>query len=94
MVGLGVGSAFGFVAMSKKSDAKSACPDQCADQSGVSKWSDAKSAGNISTVGFIVGGVALAGGAVLWFTAKPESSSGPSAQVGLGLGSLQLKGVW
>jgi hypothetical protein len=94
VVGLGVGTAFGLVTMSKKSDAQKACPNLCADPNGVSLWSDAKSAGNVSTVAFIVGGVALAGGAALWFTAKPESRSGPSAQVGVGPGSLQLKGVW
>jgi hypothetical protein len=93
VVGLGLGGVFGVMAMSKKSDAKNMCPDQCANQSGVNAWSDAKSAGNISTIAFIAGGVALAGGAALWFTAKP-ASNGPRAQVGVGPGSIQLKGTW
>ncbi len=93
VVGLGVGSAFGLIAMSKKNDAQNACPDLCKDPSGVSAWSDAKSAGNVSTVAFIVGGVAVAAGAVLWLTA-PSSTPGPSGRVGLGPGVLQVAGVW
>jgi hypothetical protein len=95
VVGVGLGSGFGIVAMSKKSDAQSACPNQCATADGVSKWSDAKSAGTVSTVAFIVGGVALAGGAALWFTAKPESGGAyTGAAIGVGPGSLQLKATW
>lgn len=65
----------------------------CPDQASSDKWSDAGSTGNISTIGFIVGGVGLAGAAALWFTA-PSTASGPSAQVGLGLGAVQVKGTW
>jgi hypothetical protein len=92
VVGIGVGSAFGFIAISKKSDAQSACPNQCATSDGVTKWSDAGAAGNLSTIGFIVGGVGLAGAAVLWFMAP--SSGASTAQVGIGPGALQLKGTW
>jgi hypothetical protein len=95
--GVVLGSIFGAIAMSKKSDAQKACPNACADQNGVNAWSSAKSAGNVSTVAFIVGGVGLAGGAVLWFTAKPEKVEGTDAKgvrVGIGPGSIQLKGTW
>ena len=92
IVGLGLGSAFGLITMSKKSDAQSACPNLCSNSDGVSKWSDAVSAGNVSTIGFIVGGVGIAGAAVLWFTAP--SSSGSSTQVGFGPGALQVNGAW
>jgi hypothetical protein len=92
VAGLGVGSAFGLVAISKKNDAQSACPGVCANASDASKWSDAESAGNISTVAFIVGGVALAAGVVLWVTAP--STSGPSAQVGVGPGAIEVAGTW
>ena len=94
VVGLGVGSAFGLVAMSKKSDAQNVCPHVCTDQAGATKWRDAKSAGNLSTVAFIVGGAALAGAAVLWLTAKTEANEAPRAQVGLGLSGVQLKATW
>jgi hypothetical protein len=94
VVGLGLGSTFGLIAISKKNDAQGACPNLCADQAGVSMWSDAKTAAMISDVAFVVGGLGLAGGAVLWFTAKPPPYGSASAQVGLGPGSIQLKGVW
>jgi hypothetical protein len=93
VVGLGVGAAFGALAISKKSDAQSACPDQCATQDGLNKWREASSTGNIATVGFIAGGVVLAGAAVLWLTA-PTASKRNATQLGLGLGSLQLKRTW
>jgi hypothetical protein len=94
VAGVGLGSVFGFVAISKKNDAQKACPDQCIDQSGVTKWSDAKTAAQVADVAFIVGGVALAGGAVLWFTAKHESRDARGVAAGIGPGSLQLKGIW
>jgi hypothetical protein len=94
-VGLGVGSAFGVVALSRKNDAESACPNLCMDASGVNKWSDAKRAADISTVAFVVGGIALAGGAVLWFTARTAPPTGaPTAAIGIGPASLQVKATW
>jgi hypothetical protein len=59
----------------------------------VSAWSSAVSAGNASTVGFIVGGVGAAGAAVLWFTA-PGASAAASPQVGVGPGMLEVRGAW
>ena len=93
VVGLGVGSVFGVMTLSKKNDAQNACPNRCTTQSGVDMWNDATNTGNISTVAFIVGGVGLVGGAVLWLTA-PSASGGASTQVGLGPSGLQVKGVW
>jgi len=92
VVGIGVGTAFGIMALSKKSDAQNVCPNDCPTQDGVNKWSDATSTGNISTIALIVGGVGIVGGAVLWFTAPSGSSSSP--QVGVGPGGLQLRGRW
>jgi hypothetical protein len=92
VVGLGIGTAFGLVSMSKHSSATAVCPgSSCPGSNGVDLWSQARSAGNVSTIAFVVGGVALAGGLVLWFTAKPESSS-PS--VGIGPGTLLLREAW
>ncbi len=94
VVGLGLGTVFGVMAGSQKNAAQSACASNpCSTQDGANKWGTAVSTGNISTVGFIVGGVGVAGGAILWFTA-PSSSSGASTQVGLGPGILQVKGTW
>src|SRR5258708_9446245 len=68
VVGIGVGAIFGLKASSSWSNAKSSCnayPSGCGAVA-TSGESDARSQASLSTVGFIVGGVALAGGAVLW----------------------------
>jgi len=88
VAGVATGSVFGVMAMQKKDDAEKLCPAECADKKGTDAWSDAKQAGTFSTIGFIVGGVGLAGAALLWFTA-PSSTQ---AQVGIGPGSIQLRG--
>ena len=94
VAGLGVGSIFGMMAMSQKDDAQNACPDRCASQSGVNLWSDAKQTAQIADIAFVVGGVGIVGGALLWFTAGPQSVDAPSAHVGLGPGGVQVKWVW
>jgi hypothetical protein len=81
---------FGLQSMSKHNDASNACPDKCTDQAGVDLWHSARSAGNVSTAGFVIGVVGLGAGAALWFTAKPSATT----QVGFGPGSIELKGSW
>lgn len=77
VVGIGVGTIFGLQSMSKHDDAEKHCSgDQCTPE-GIALRDDAIAAGNVSTVGFIVGGVGLAAGAVLWFTLP--SGSGDAA---------------
>jgi len=93
VVGLVVGSVFGAMVLSKKSDAQNACPNACSNQHGVDLWNDAASSGNLATAFFVVGAVGIAAGATLWFTA-PSSGSAPKAQVGIGPGALRLKGTW
>jgi hypothetical protein len=92
LAGLGVGAAFGFMAISQKNDAQSACPDACRTTGDQDKWSTAGKTGDISTIAFVVGGVGVAGAALLWFTAGNAGPSSP--QVGLGLGGLQARGTW
>jgi hypothetical protein len=92
VVGIAVGTIFGLQSMSKHNDAKAACPAACADENGVKLWDDARSAGNVATIGFVVGALGLAGGTILVLSAKP--SSGSSAQVGVGPGSIRLGGTW
>jgi hypothetical protein len=93
VAGLAVGAVAGAMAMAmaKKSTAQNECPDKCATQAGANDWSSAGTLGNVSTAGFVVGLVGVAGGATLWFTA-PKSSGNP--QVGAGPGYVALKGVW
>jgi hypothetical protein len=96
LIGLGVGTAFGVISISKHSDAQAACPtSQCATSSDVNLWNEARSAGNISTAALVAGGVLLAGGAVLWFTTgKPRSDAALGPEVGLGFGNITLRGTW
>jgi hypothetical protein len=79
VVGVGLGAGFGVAAKSKldASNAQGHCDasDKC-DSTGLSLRSDALSAATISTVAFIVGAVALGGGAVVYFTApSPRTAS-------------------
>jgi hypothetical protein len=81
VVGLGVGSAFGFIAMSKQSSAgcpKNVCPNAADEQT----IRNAESAGTISTVAFIVGGALAATGIVL-FAIAPKSASTTAASLRL-----------
>ncbi len=79
LAGVGVGTAFGLVAMSKNNDALQ--PQNCRTQSlctpaGLSLTSDAKNAATVSDIGFVAGGLLVATGAVLVLVAP--SSSAPS----------------
>lgn len=81
VVGLGVGGFFGLRAINKNKDSKPYCDDSgnCIEP-GFGYREDARSAGNIATVGFAVGAVGLIGGAVLFFTAPTSESSSQSAR--------------
>jgi hypothetical protein len=92
VVGLGIGTAFGVMALSEKTDANSVCPNQCTSQDGVNKWNDATSKGNVSTIAFVAGGAGVVAAAVLWFTAS--STGGSRTQVGFGPGEIQVRGAW
>lgn len=80
VVAIGAGAYFGLSASSKWSDAKDACgPDTSACAPGsAQKADDARSAGNVATIAFVAGGVALAAAGVLWLTApSSRPSEGP-----------------
>jgi hypothetical protein len=98
VVGLGVGIGYGLASMSRHDQAQAVCPRMCPDQSGVNLWNQAAAAGNVSTAGFVVAALAFAGGAALWLTGQPNANEAgdkaPGTQVSLGLGSVQVKGVW
>jgi hypothetical protein len=102
---LGVGAAFGLVAISKNNDAASHCPasPRCNDPQGVTLTNDAKSAAAGSTVAFAAGGALLAGGVVLFLTAPAPSdrasgsrASAPRIALGLAAAGLGpgLGGTW
>lgn len=91
--GVIIGTVFGLKSKSKHDDA-SACNDTtCPGEPSFRANEDAIKFGNISTVSFIVGALGLAGGVALWVTEKPnQASSKANAQVGLGFGTLQVRG--
>lgn len=71
---LATGTIMGILAVSKHSDAEDACPKgtfafRCPTQAGTNAWNDATTFGNVSTVAFIVAGVAIAGAAAFYLTA-------------------------
>lgn len=85
VIALGVGATFGILSLSHHSNAESACASdvyqfRCPTEDGASEWNSARTTGNVSTIGFVAGGVLLAGAAVLWFTApRSHTRVGASA---------------
>jgi len=101
IVGLAAGGFFGYRAFSLNRQSKGQCriddPNACTPE-GASTRKDAQTAGTLSTVASIGGGVLVATGVTLWLTAPRETAlhagsnaPPPSALPGLG---LQLRGVW
>ena len=76
-MGIGAGAFFGVRTGSLNDDSKAHCrPENTSlcDAKGVALRDDAKSSAMISNIGFIAGGVLLAGGAVLYFTAPKATT--------------------
>ena len=105
VVGLGLGTAFGLMAKSKYDESKEngRCDLDDANTcspAGVEMRNDAIAKGNIATVGFIVGGAALAGAGIVWLASgssdakRSSSSSGVRAAPALGpnLAALFVQG--
>ncbi|MBL8719077.1 MAG: hypothetical protein JNL79_24040 [Myxococcales bacterium] len=82
--GIVVGSVFGLTAKSKWDKGKADCPNnQCKTDEAYTLTQDAKKYGNFSTIGFVVGGVALAAGIVLVVVAPsaPKKDAPPTASL-------------
>jgi tetratricopeptide (TPR) repeat protein len=69
VVGLGVGTALGLMSSSKWDQAKQGCTPAGCDAESRKRGEDAGTLADISTVGFVAGGVGVVAAAVLWFTA-------------------------
>ncbi|MGK3960922.1 hypothetical protein WMF38_48700 [Sorangium sp. So ce118] len=92
LLGVGVGVFFGMNAKSKldESNEDGHCLGNACDDIGAERRNQAWSAGNVSTVLFLAGGAALAGGVTLFLTAPaPER---PSAHVALGPRGITVRG--
>lgn len=71
-IGLGVG--FGRQATSTEDQADAICPDlACGEPHAVDLNATARSQALVANIGFAVGGAAIIGAAVLWFTGAPKS---------------------
>lgn len=83
-VGLGVGAFFGLRAMSKNDDSNADCDGDVCGAQGKQDRNDARSAGNVSTIAFLAGGVlAATGGALLLFEGKDETGPERAASAGV-----------
>jgi hypothetical protein len=96
VVGLGLGTAFGVDAISKKNDAASSgCSGNVCTPSAGATRNDAQSAGNLSTVFFVAGGVLAAAGVTVWLVAPGSSHAVEVApSVGRGGAGVTLAGSW
>jgi hypothetical protein len=97
VVGVGVGSYFGLRAMSKNSEAADKCPNNlCPDATGVDLTDEARSAATGSNIAFGLGLAAIAGGAVLYFTAPSTAQAAQSNSLSARIGpnSIVLGGTF
>ncbi len=97
VVGIAVGSIFGFRALSKNSESnESGCNGNVCTEGAAQIRRTARTAGDISTVGFVVGAAGLIGGAALWIVGKPTDSTGATLQPGHGsaLAGITVQGAW
>jgi len=98
VVGLGLGAVFGMVAISDKNGANCDASKMC----DAGPLGSARSAATVSTVGFIAGGVLLAGGAALVLvgpSSHPQSAArGPRLELAPMVGAREagvgLGGAW
>jgi hypothetical protein len=94
VAGVATGAVFGLRSQAKHDESDRYCAgNTCPDRRGVDLMDEARSAGNVSTASFIVGGVGLGAAAVLWF-ARPFSSEVVAAEVGLGPAGIRVRGRW
>jgi hypothetical protein len=114
LAGIGVGAAFGVLALNKASEweEKTSDPNRCARSPGgvlqckpgeigpIQEIEGSRSTfATVSTIGFIAGGVLIAGGAVVWLASGSPGSSGEkrpamrlTPSVGLGGAAISLDG--
>jgi hypothetical protein len=97
VVGVAVGAVFGLEAKSNNDEALE--PQNCrtsayCTQKGLTLTSDAKDDATVSTVAFVVGGAALATGAILWLTAPSGGGIHVAPTVGRSFGGAVMVGTF
>jgi hypothetical protein len=94
-IGVVTGTVFGLRSMSKHEASDEYCDgDVCHDAVGVDLMESARTAGNISTAAFIVGGLGLGAAGVLWFVPLGREGQPVAAELGFGPGAVRVRGVW
>jgi serine/threonine-protein kinase len=95
VVSLGIGSYFGFKAISKNNDAKTHCSGSvCNTPEGESLTKDAQSAATVSNITIGVGAAFVVAGVVLYLTSAPKDKPESAARLELHpLVSRNLAGV-
>jgi hypothetical protein len=100
VVAIGIGSFFGLRSIAKHSDYESLCHGGSCQAAAGPLHDQAVSAGNASTVAFIVGGALAAGGVVLWFIAPRARSDAPASRlvvapaIGSSSAGAVVSGAW
>jgi tetratricopeptide (TPR) repeat protein len=100
-LGFGIGAVTGALALGKVSDIKATCSDNVCPRSQEAEASSAGTLADVSTVGFVIGGVGVAAGVVLLIV-RPGGGGGsadkPAEQAtvraSFGFGSVHVSGTF
>jgi tetratricopeptide (TPR) repeat protein len=94
---LGVGAITGALALGTAGDLDERCPDKQCTAADQDDYDSAVTMGTVSTIGFVVAGVAIAAGVVL-FAVRPGGSAGAQAgapvEITVGWGRLGARGAF
>jgi len=104
VAGLVVGSITGAMALGERDAIEENCVDTQCNQTGLDAADSGQTVAAVSTAGFVIGGLGLAAGAVLWFTApsdgpaSEDSEPSTSAAIGAAMGpqgaTMRLRVTW
>jgi hypothetical protein len=96
VAGLVVGAVTGGLVLAKKGDVDANCTGKVCNAKGFAAQGDAWTMSTVSTIAFVAGGVLVAAGAVLFFTAprREKTVAAISPLVGPGFGGASLEATW